>query len=729
MNKSIEQSGLFTKVLRILDEWVLFSFSDRLKFGIKVSLSLMIAYMIPLAMGWEQAHTAAITVMVIATAGAVGESVMKGVIRVIGTVIGAAIGLTLIGMFPQEQMSYLLIVSILVTLILYLYQAYQGDSTVFMLMAMVMMLVFDGSGVDDVFLYGVDRTYMTIFGIVIYTLVGLFLWPVRQEDSTIADALALSALQEKLFSKILDTKDKSSYRALLTQMHASEQKLKNAYVAASDNTIDMALKHSAWESIGRQYQDLSSLLTILSEHKQESEGVAYADYIEEYEHFLSENQVLFRATAAAWQDEQIIKIPEHRALSFITEEVETLSHLQKSAVVTQAELIKKIHQKLRLLADRLNSIHGQESKLPETITQRTASRFVWLDPEYIKGALQTFLIYWFATAMWIYFNPPGGFFVVTLAVVMSVFTSFSPLKPSILTKLFTIGFIFATAMYIFVLPNLVYGWQLALFIFFYSFIAFYLINPKMSIFFLLGIYTLDINNTMSYNFDSFLTVLLMFYLFLAILMIFYYLPFSTKPEHLFLTMKRRLFIHAAVLLKEQEGNLKESWFQKNMQAYHVTHLLRTSQKLKLWASKVDTKHFDTTATEQLMAFSDTCSLYTTKLVLLTQYEQKLQKSPLYKKVKVMGERHALAQISAYMADNETQRELEMTLLEKSNILEKVERQIEVVKESLNPSDYTMDEITAFYINIALRYSVWIALKQCHDAMLKIDLTSLQKSRF
>ncbi|RLA68913.1 MAG: hypothetical protein DRG24_09335, partial [Epsilonproteobacteria bacterium] len=109
MNKSIEQSGSFAKILSILNEWVLFSFSDRLKFSIKVSLSLMIAYVFPLAMGWEQAHTAAITVMVIATAGVVGESVMKGIIRVIGTVIGAVIGLTLIGIFPQDQISYLLI--------------------------------------------------------------------------------------------------------------------------------------------------------------------------------------------------------------------------------------------------------------------------------------------------------------------------------------------------------------------------------------------------------------------------------------------------------------------------------------------------------------------------------------------------------------------------------------------------------------------------------------------
>ena len=729
MNKSIEQTNTFIRLNTILNEWVLFSFSNKLKFSIKVSLSLMLAYMIPLVMGWTQPHTAAITVMLIATAGAVGESVMKGAIRVVGTVIGALIGLTLIAMFPQERMTYLLIVSILVPLILYIYHAYQGDSTVFMLMAMTTMMVFDGGAVDNVFLYGVDRTYMTVFGIVIYTLVGMFLWPVRQEDSTVEDALELTALQKALFTKIIERDNKTSHEALLAQMHISEQKLQSAYVEASGSSITMALNHSTWSSISEQYRRLNSLLTIFSTHTQENRSLNYADYIEDYKLYLDENHTLFKVCKESWENMVQVSVPKERKVAFKNSTVEKLSHLQKAAVVTEAEIIQKIHLTLRILADSLNSIHGEEAKIETPEVVKTVPRFIWLDPEYLRGIIQTFLIFWFATAMWIYFNPPGGFVVVTLAVVLSVLTSFSPLKPSILTTLFSIGFVFVIAMYVFVLPNLVYAWQLALFIFVYSFIAFYFINPKMSIFFLLGIYTLGISNTMSYNFDIFLTILLMFYLFLAIIMIFYYLPFSTKPEHLFIKMKRRLFRHATALLKAQNSKVEQNWMQKKVQAYHTEHLQRTAQKLRLWAAKVDTGYFDTTSKEQLLAFSDNCSIYATKLVLLTQYEQKLEKSHLHKKVKVMGERNSLAEISAYMVEGLNDKQLETLLLGKESTIERVERQIEVVKESLNPDDYTMEEITAFYINIELRHSIWITLAKCHDLMKGADFMNLQKSRF
>jgi uncharacterized membrane protein YccC len=214
MNSTTTKSGLITKIKTFLDAWVFFAFSDKFKFGIKVSLSLTIAYMIPMAMGWSQPQTAAITVMLIATAGVVGESVMKGAARVAGTLIGGIIGMTLIAMFPQDRMVYLMLLSVFATFFLYMYHVYQGDGTVYMLTALMIMMVYTGE-VDDTFLYGVDRIYMTVLGIVVYTVVGLFLWPVREVDSTVEDALELTSLQGELFVKLLDSVDLSGEAELV----------------------------------------------------------------------------------------------------------------------------------------------------------------------------------------------------------------------------------------------------------------------------------------------------------------------------------------------------------------------------------------------------------------------------------------------------------------------------------------------------------------------------------
>ncbi len=401
---------------------------QKFKFALKISLSLTLAYIIPIAMGWNQPNTAAMTVMLIASAGGVSDSIEKGILRVLGTIIGAILGMLLIAFFPQERILYLLSMSLILSIITYLYYAYQGDSTVFMLSAVMIMVVFL-QGPENAFLYGIDRTYMTIFGILVYTIVGIFLWPNKEGKTTINDA-------------------------------------------------------------------------------------------------------------------------------------------------------------------------------PK------GSMFVWLDPEYFKATLQLFVIFWASVSYWIYFNPPGGFLVVMLATLLGLLTTFSPLKPSILVILFTFGFIFATAMYVFVLPNLVYAWELALFIFSYTFIAFYIINQKLTIFFLLGMFVLGIGNEMSYDFAFFLSILLTFYMFLIILMIFYNFPFSTKPEHLFSLMKERFFTHSDAIEKLESQTL--SWLQKLQLSYHQEHLKISITKMQLWGPKIDTNYFNQNTSESIMEFSRVCEAYLAK---------------------------------------------------------------------------------------------------------------------
>ena len=91
-----------------LDKLLSFTLSDKMKYAIKASLSMMLAYLIPLSQGWAQASTAAITIMLIAAMGTVSESIVKGALRVLGTIVGAIVGMTLIAIFPQDRLMYLI---------------------------------------------------------------------------------------------------------------------------------------------------------------------------------------------------------------------------------------------------------------------------------------------------------------------------------------------------------------------------------------------------------------------------------------------------------------------------------------------------------------------------------------------------------------------------------------------------------------------------------------------
>ena len=204
-----------TKEKTFLNEWVFFSFSNKLKFALKVSISLTLAYLIPMAMAWSQPSTAAITIMLIASAGGVGESVSKGFLRVLGTILGGVIGLTLISLFPQERLEYLIALSLVLSIFIYMYYAYQGDGSVFMLGGMTMMMMFL-HGAEDAFLYGVDRTYMTVFGIVIYTVVSVFVFPIKLQKSEKSKENFINTKPSFIFGSELHLDCKMLYFVALT---------------------------------------------------------------------------------------------------------------------------------------------------------------------------------------------------------------------------------------------------------------------------------------------------------------------------------------------------------------------------------------------------------------------------------------------------------------------------------------------------------------------------------
>ena len=172
-----------------------------------------------------------------------------------------------------------------------------------------------------------------------------------------------------------------------------------------------------------------------------------------------------------------------------------------------------------------------------------------------------------------------------------------------------------------------------------------------------------------------------------------------------------------------------NWMQKKVQAYHAEHLLRTTQKMTLWASQIDTKHFHTTTKEQLMDFCSECTRLGIKMELLVQYEQKLENNSIYAMFEALRERHILSEAASSMIEDHSGVHAETIFHESEGMIEHVEKKIDEVKMSLKPDDYKREEITEFYINLALQHSVWTTLFNCHTAMKGIDFERLQESRF
>jgi len=686
---------------------------------------MVLAYLIPFSQGWAQAHVAAVTVIIIAAMGSVSNSVMKGAMRLVGTLIGAVIGMTLIALFPQDRMLYLITLSVTVTAVLYVLRAYKGDTSIFMLAAMTMMLVFKNGEVDDIFIYGMDRTFMTTFGITVYTLVGIFLWPVNIQDNSEENSAALSLLQLDLFLKRDEKKEERV--VLLENVFKHEQLLSSATMDVSTASMDM----QQWHSMVYNYKNINEFLILLANHDKEKYADNFPLYVKNYLQLEDEISLLMQNIASAWGKKQEIVVPECIEPEYQIKMIKTLSHLEHASLLSTIQTMQKLHKELRTLATKLNSSNSHVPTFFELEKIPKNRHFLWGDIEHLKGTLITFIIFWASTLFWITMNPPGGFLIVVAATGLSVLTTFSPLKPSILIIIFTISFIFSTLMYVFVLPNLHEAWELALFIFGYTFIAFHLINPKMSIFFALGMILMILSNEMYYDFSFFLLLWLLFYLFLFFLQFFYYIPFSTKPEHLFLTMRNRFFRLSHVLLergrRHDEG--KSSFLWKLRAKYSDAHLMGTVKKMQLWASKVDVGYFDTIEKNLLMGFTKECEKFTYMLRLLYHRDLAMKGNPLIKELLARYKLPSLSDLLAEYALGKEVKDIDPFWKDEKKTVEKVEKSLAHLLYDIDFEAYSEETISEFYESISLRRNVWLAFFSCQKMMEKIDFKVLERSRF
>jgi len=689
-------------VVQFLDNWVFFTFSDKLKFAIKVSISITLAFMVSFYMSWSPATTAVITIILIVSAGGVSDSIILGILRAIGTVLGAILGMILIGLFPQERLTYLVVLSITVFIIVYLYNTYQGDKTIFMLILVTVLMIFKDGEVDETFLYGVDKVYMTLIGIAIYGIVGILLWPSKEKNSIKDDAIKLHKSQLEYFE--------SFDNAQLKRVFESEVAFQKSYKKVKNGSYKINFDGEVWENLNFYYKDLNKTINLISMQVDMRDDLKYSDYVVNYEEILTDIKSMLILHQNSWKNGQIVEIKESLHVEYNEEQIKKLSDLKRANVISFIKNLSDIHVILIKISRVLNSINSDIEITFDKSRSVKSLKFIWLDVDSFTGALQSFLIFWFATAFWIYFNPVGGFKVVALATILSVITTNSPVKPSLLTILFTFGFIFATLMYIFVLPNLVYSWELALFILVYTFFAFYLINPKITIFFLMGMFVLDINNTMNYNFGVFLNVLLVFYLFLSILMIFYYVPFTTKPEILFLKMRKRFFKHAENFLKTDSPIAKK---------HHISQMKLTLNKMKLWGSKIDTKYFDKNSTDKFLSFAGECEVLFSRISFLK--EQNSDNKLLEKLKEFTTENRLLDAISSFKVDFDG--------VIDENVFENIEIKLKEFKNSLKLDSYSMKDIVEFYLGLGLYQSSWLSVIRCHKAMQDIDWENLREKKF
>ena len=698
--------------------------SAKTRFAIKTAISLTLAYMLPMALGWPQPQTAATTVMLIAATGMASESLQKGVLRVMGTVLGAVLGLSLIALFPQDRMLYLFCVSVLVAGLLYLYNAYQGDSTVFMLAAVVLMMVFNGGDADGAFLYGVDRTLLTAFGVLVYTVVASLLWPVKVQDNTRALAAAASMAHSQAFSALRSPGEEQT--KTVAELLTKNEQFQAHFVSVRNDAEQILNYQAEWDAVASSFENLDEILVpALQTNKLESSD--YKKHILNYDAVLENIAGMFTGIQNGWDGQAEPGQLEFMALDYQTSRLSEQSHIEVAAVVSHADLLIKLQKVLLQLWRATNSLLFDKGGFIAAEEFRGKPSFVWLDRENFKTAIRVFISFWLAVAIWIQFNPPGGFMFVTLSTALVVLVSYTPVSPKLLYILFTLGFMFAVPAYIFLLPQMTHWIELAAFLFTYAFIGFYVFAGPVSIFFLLGLMTLGIQNTMNYNFNVLLILILLFYMVCTSLLVSVYFPFTSKPQKLYVSFRRRFFTACEKMMAQ--GSSKGHYGKHKILQIRLSVATALTAKMRQWGPMIDSVYFPANPPEKISSFNLACTVLLEQLKILARQDRVFGKNRLRVLARTKANNKMLARLCSSLANPAHRAHIASTFDEVITEAGSTEARLRDFLGGDYLKIYDRNELTEFYLYINLQASILVGIIQCRDALEALDWEQLQGEKF
>ncbi|CAH0992617.1 hypothetical protein SIN8267_02750 [Sinobacterium norvegicum] len=694
--------------------------SAKAKFAIKVSLSLTLAYIIPMAFGWSQPSTAAITVMLIVATGGMRESLMKGTYRVIGTIIGMIVGVGLIVLLSSHTGIYFFSVSVVIATIFYIYRCCQGDNTVFMLTGVMVMMSYNGGDFDGSLLYGIERAFMTIFGIVIYTLVGSFIWPAKATVDIRQTVTELSADYCQLFSTLRQPALAEQAKQELAAVVIKTESLQQQYIVMQSDAGESGAYRKHWQMIVQHYHDLSARLTNAMQlsHQQQTN---IDEYVGGYQGLLDMMASQLSAINASWQGGEQ-HITAAITLQGDEQRLQSLGHLDAAQLIGRGDWMQSFSQLLLSLNQVVVALNTDSDDFEYRPNSKPAS-FIWLDRESFKLGAMAFITFWFAHALWFFYNPPGGYSFVTFATMFVPLVGFTPVKPKLLYILFTFAFLFAGFAYVFILPNLSHWIELFIFIFIYAFAGFYLLQGPVAIFFLLGLFVLGIDNQMQYNFAVILTVMLMFYLAITVLLITVYFPFNSKPEYLYRNMRRRFFSAVTTVLAYQGQSL--SFVQRQHLGYAAFACVRLCGQMKSWGGLIDYGYFSGIDKAGIDQLNESVSVLSGRIQLLMERRQSFNKNPLIELVRQAQKEGFLVDFSTQLMTSEGS----AIVADSNQIWQNYEQKITLLLASIDMSQYSKQQIAEFYLGINLYKNIMGSLIQCDQRMADIDWSALKQSRF
>ena len=586
--------------------------STKTKESIKTALAMTIAYGIALSLNWDNPYWAGFAVAFISLAS-VGQSLNKAALRMSGTLLAMVASLTLIALFAQDRWAFMLGLSLVTGICCYMMSGkkhqYFWQATGF-----ITVIICMDAGPDPVnaFQTAMLRAEETGLGILVYSLITIFLWPTSSRTGFDAAFANLVSLQHQLYRACFAMACGQGNEQGVSQLKAQTVKAK----ASFDQLLNAALTDSyeVWESrdAWRQYQSKATELMGLISRWQvsiaEAKGLDLQRLMPGLKTFDAEidgRLMLIDQMLAGHYPERSLQGVE---LSYDIKGIRGLGHFNRAAFAVLRAHMQNLERLTRALFDAVGSIKGfDKAAVPAEALRKPKEPFL-PDLDRLANTCRFLVILWFAFLALIYVGDiPGGAGFVTMCGALGIALVNMPQIPvSMLFKPAAASISFAGVIYLFVMPQLSSFFGLGLLLFSVTFAICYLFAaPQQGLSRALGlalfVTVASISNQQTYSFLSVATTALMFPLLFLLLTVTVYFPFDLRPEQVSLRLLSRFFRSSEYLISTsgwdapQAATHLECW----RKAFHAREIAMLPDKLGAWLPHINTGLLSDTSPAQL----------------------------------------------------------------------------------------------------------------------------------
>jgi len=586
--------------------------STQTKEATKTALAMTIAYGIALSLDWDRPYWAGFAVAFCSLA-TIGQSLNKAALRMLGTFLAIAASFTFIAWFAQERWAFFTTLSVYGAMCTYLMSG-SRHAYFWQVGWFVCCVVCMDSGPDPVnaFTTGVLRAQETGLGLLVYSLVAIFVWPSSSRIRFIGAAETLATKQQQLFSAYMNVMRPHGAADEARDANASEVQAKAAFdqllQAAEMDSSDVAERRLQW----RHYQTVATGFAKSAEGWRETftdlDELDIEPLFPGIDAFSDELDKRLGQIGDALAGRSLAAAPQSAELSFNRDALHQLSHFQRAAVAVARGRLQDLDRLSRSLVAAANDIReGTTTSTPLEPSPHAAVAFI-PDPDRLANALRLFTIMWAGFLAVIYVGDiPGGTGVVSMSGSLGIAFANMPQTP--ISKLFapvTVGLLFAAILYLFIMPHLTSYIGLGLMIFAATFAICYLYAaPQRSLGRTLGLVLFlviaSISNEQTYSFLSVAVTAQMFAIILFIFVVTVYFPFCFIPDRVFVRLLGRYFRSSAYLISKSQPNQAPAngRFACWRRAFHEREVATLPAKLRSWAPHISSAALSNTTPEHI----------------------------------------------------------------------------------------------------------------------------------